>query len=218
MMTNLNITEQIKSIDLVPVVEAAGVELQKRGNNHTGLCPFHADRSPSFVVYPNNRWWCYSDNFGGDACDFIQRLHGCNFIDACRYLGVESGKYTAGDQQQIAAAKRKKAEKARRRRYESDLIYTIGTLLRWTRKAMTAVKPSNLEEFARVIDRLPYLQYVHDVLIFGSPEEKREVFAAFRDFQIIDRNRLFKDGFDYRAWLREFSNGATNGRKVKFKT
>jgi len=42
-----------QSIDLVSVVESAGVELKQRGNRHVGLCPFHTEKTPSFYVFPD---------------------------------------------------------------------------------------------------------------------------------------------------------------------
>ena len=68
----MTLTEKIKSIDLIGVVQAAGVQLRKTGKNFVGLCPFHNDRSPSLVVYPENLWWCYACQIGRDAVDFIR--------------------------------------------------------------------------------------------------------------------------------------------------
>ena len=70
----LNLSEQIKNIDTAMVVEAAGGVLTKRGNNLVACCPLpgHDDRSPSFVIFPNGRWWCFGENIGGDAVDFIR--------------------------------------------------------------------------------------------------------------------------------------------------
>jgi DNA primase len=47
---------QKESIDLVGVVEGVGVELKQRGTRHVGLCPFHSEKTPSFFIFPDNRF------------------------------------------------------------------------------------------------------------------------------------------------------------------
>ena len=61
---------------LLDVVERAGVALRRSGSSRfQGLCPFHADRNPSFFVYVNRqRFMCYGCHVWGDVLDFV-RLH-----------------------------------------------------------------------------------------------------------------------------------------------
>lgn len=52
------------------------VELRKSGNKHFGLCPFHGDkRTPSFVVYEDEHWYCFGCQKSGDLLDFIKEYH-----------------------------------------------------------------------------------------------------------------------------------------------
>ena len=44
-------------VSLVRLVEAAGVKLEKRGKDRVGCCPFHDDKTPSFVVSPDKNLW-----------------------------------------------------------------------------------------------------------------------------------------------------------------
>lgn len=70
-----------------PIVEvvAEHVELRELESGlFEGLCPFHADKSPSFIVMPKvdrcKCWTCWQA--GGDAIDFIQKLKKCSFQEA----------------------------------------------------------------------------------------------------------------------------------------
>lgn len=78
--------------NIISVVENEGVTLKRDGKLFVGTCPLHADGTPSLKVFPhNNSWFCFgSCQTGGDAITFIQKLHGMNFIDACKHLGIET--------------------------------------------------------------------------------------------------------------------------------
>jgi hypothetical protein len=75
------------------VVESVGVSLFRSGKELRGLCPFHADKNPSFVVNPEkNRWYCFACAVGGDAIRFVEKFHGLSFKDALSLLGLDGGR------------------------------------------------------------------------------------------------------------------------------
>lgn len=49
-------------------------------------CPLHEDNTPSFVVYPENTWYCFGCGKGGDSIQLYMELHNCNFTEACKAL------------------------------------------------------------------------------------------------------------------------------------
>lgn len=51
-----------------------------------GRCPFHEDRSPSFVIYPNNTAHCFGCNWNGDSIDFIMSRDMITFQEAIKFL------------------------------------------------------------------------------------------------------------------------------------
>ncbi len=74
----------------VPLADLVGETVQlDRGTTPKGCCPFHAEKSGSFYVYPN-RYYCYGCKAGGDAIEFVRKTQGLGFVEALRYL---AGRY-----------------------------------------------------------------------------------------------------------------------------
>ncbi len=95
-VTKAAIEEVRRRCDLVQVVESRGVALQRRGKNWVGLCPFHEDREPSFVVNPEKQLWnCFGactgngGKSGGDVFAFVAKRDGVTFLEAMKKLGYE---------------------------------------------------------------------------------------------------------------------------------
>lgn len=69
----------------VSVVEVVGryVQLSKKGNNHTGLCPFHSENTPSFIVSEDKGIYkCFGCGEGGDAIAFLSKMEGISYGEA----------------------------------------------------------------------------------------------------------------------------------------
>jgi DNA primase len=81
--------------DRVDVVEFISqyVPLKKAGRNFKGLCPFHADTTPSFVVFPDGqRWHCFGAcATGGDIFTFLMKKENLEFSEALRILAQRAG-------------------------------------------------------------------------------------------------------------------------------
>lgn len=68
------------------------VVLRRRGVNYVGLCPFHADKSPSFYVSPSkNICKCFSCGEGGDPIHFLMKNQQMGYMEAIRWLGKKYG-------------------------------------------------------------------------------------------------------------------------------
>ncbi|MGH9941347.1 MAG: CHC2 zinc finger domain-containing protein [Pyrinomonadaceae bacterium] len=83
--------------DLASFVRARGIALKKRGKQLVGLCPFHDDHEPSFIVDPTKRLWnCLGAcNAGGDIYRFVMRADAVDFREAHKRLGGEAAEPTA---------------------------------------------------------------------------------------------------------------------------
>src|SRR5271157_3193861 len=77
--------------DLVRVV-GEYVRLKKSGQNFTGLCPFHGEKSPSFAVHPLRQiFHCFGCGKGGDVFTFVMEMEKCPFPEAVRMVAEKCG-------------------------------------------------------------------------------------------------------------------------------
>jgi len=78
-------------VDIATLI-GAHVPLKKRGNDLVGLCPFHAEKTPSFHVHPDRGFFkCFGCGTGGDVITFVQKLENVPFADAVRMLAAKAG-------------------------------------------------------------------------------------------------------------------------------
>jgi DNA primase len=71
---------------------ARRVRLQRRGREHVGLCPFHAEKTPSFTVNDDKDFFhCFGCGAHGDAIGFVMRSEGLTFPEAVERLAQEAG-------------------------------------------------------------------------------------------------------------------------------
>jgi DNA primase len=85
------IQDMLSRVDIVEVV-GRHVELKKAGINHKGLCPFHGEKSPSFIVSPSRQTYhCFGCGVHGDALRFLMEHSGMGFLDAVRDLAQQVG-------------------------------------------------------------------------------------------------------------------------------
>ncbi len=97
--------------DRLPILNVVQdfVQLKKAGTNYKGVCPFHSEKSASFMVSPSKQiWHCFGCGLGGDIFEFIKLTENIDFSDALKILadraGVELKKPTI---QQVETNKKK---------------------------------------------------------------------------------------------------------------
>ncbi|MFQ6057803.1 MAG: DNA primase [Anaerolineae bacterium] len=108
----MSVVDEIKErLDIVEVVSGY-VALKKAGRNFKGLCPFHTEKTPSFIVFPQGQnWYCFGAcGTGGDVFTFIQKVENMTFAEALRYLAQKAGVPLA------PPSKERRAEDEQRRR------------------------------------------------------------------------------------------------------
>lgn len=108
-------TEEIKSrLNIVELIQSY-VRLEKAGNYWKAPCPFHQERTPSFVVNEErNMWHCFGCNKGGDAFAFIMEIENVSFRESLEMLadrtGVELPRYNQEAYSQEKSLKEKLTE------------------------------------------------------------------------------------------------------------
>lgn len=168
------LSEQIKSeirerLDMVALVSEY-VPLTKRGSNHVGLCPFHAEKSPSFSVSAGNKfYYCFGCHESGDAFTFLMRLEGLSFPRAARVLAERTGVAIPDDERpEDEAERRARIERERQlammeeacRFYEAQLERAdAGAQLAQAELEARGIRPETARRF-----RLGYAPHAWDSL------------------------------------------------------
>jgi DNA primase len=110
-------TAEVKSKLSVVDVVGETVALKKAGTTLKGLCPFHGEKTPSFVVTPHREsWHCFGCGLGGDIFSFVMQRDGLTFPEALRLLAGKAG---------VEIDERSKREDARRARLRQVLDTAI---------------------------------------------------------------------------------------------
>ncbi len=140
--------EEIKSrLNIVEIIKGY-IELTPAGRNFKARCPFHGEKTPSFMVSPERQsWHCFgSCNEGGDLFSFVMRYENVEFYEALKLLaeraGVELARVSPQDQREFGVLYDLNAAAAEF--YERELAKSSAAL---TYLASRGVRPETIAEF-----------------------------------------------------------------------
>ena len=115
------IQDLLSRVDIAEVV-GRHVQLRKGGANLSGLCPFHAEKSPSFTVSPTKQFYhCFGCGASGDAIRFLTEYSGMTFIDAVKDLAQQVG-MTVPEVDSSPAERAQAAAQKQRRNTLTDVL------------------------------------------------------------------------------------------------
>jgi len=84
--------DEVKQKSDIVAVISEFVQLKKAGRNYKGLCPFHSEKTPSFMVSPELQMYkCFGCSESGDVISFLQQYEGMEFYEALKWLADRVG-------------------------------------------------------------------------------------------------------------------------------
>ncbi|MBT7174682.1 MAG: DNA primase, partial [Gammaproteobacteria bacterium] len=102
------IEEVLERTDIVEIIEPR-VTLKKSGQNYTGLCPFHDEKSPSFSVSQNKQfYYCFGCQASGSALKFLMEFDRMDFVSSIEHLAQRVGLEVPRDQKSDPDASQKR--------------------------------------------------------------------------------------------------------------
>ena len=105
MIPEEKVREVAERLSIVEVVSEY-VQLRRSGSNYLGLCPFHAEKTPSFNINPAREiFHCFGCGAGGNAFSFVMRMEGVSFPEAVKLLARKAG--IEIEERQLTPAERK---------------------------------------------------------------------------------------------------------------
>jgi len=153
----------------VPIIQTAlglGLDLKKQGRNYIAICPFHAERNPSFTVFPgSNTFRCFGCGIYGDTIDIVAKIKGISLLTAAREL--------AGDMPISTAYASHKAQE--KQEFKTIVAYAYQRLAMIYRAIHLALTPENMKDLAEWIRFLPVLEEALNYLASGDKEKQEEV-------------------------------------------
>lgn len=183
-----------EALDIAAVAARYGVKVDRRGK---GLCPFHAEKTPSFHIdVKRQRWHCFGCDCGGDVIDLTARLFHQTQGEALRRLdedfalGLPWGRRLSAAERERAAKAARERERAARAQARFDdwrdkAATSMALVSRTLREWQETFAPKTDEETldARFVYALHHLARVDDLFEIANTGEASEALAAYQEIE-----------------------------------
>jgi DNA primase len=123
------LVEAVRDLSQIEHIVAEYVELRRSGFQLIGRCPFHTERTPSFVVNRGKQvFYCHGCQVGGDVFELVRRLHRCSFRQSLEFLAIRAGlqidgfKASAESTAKVSALKAERAKQAQLARLRDNCL------------------------------------------------------------------------------------------------
>ena len=197
--------DRLRASNDIESVISPYVNLRRRGRTMVGLCPFHGEKTPSFVVYNDTQsFYCFGCGVGGDMITFVKNIENISYMEAVKLLASKAGLPLPEDgYDDRAAAERKELLSANREAalfFHKSLNSPIGAAaLKYIRgrglKDETIVKyglgfaPDSWDSLYKHLKSLGFSDYILYKAALISKNSRGGYFDFFRNrliFPIID--------------------------------
>ena len=197
----MNVFEAVKgNITTRQAAEMYGIRVNRNG---MAVCPFHQDKNPSMKL--DRRFHCFGCGADGDAVDIVSRLFGLPSKEAAMKLADDFGiAYDRNGKPPVVAKIREPTPEQIYQQEENHCYKVLTDYFHSLRAWKQQYAPKQPEDewhplFVEALQRESYIEYLLDILLYGTPEEKKALVAEQRNEvkkleqrfaeQSTDRNR-----------------------------
>ena len=193
----MNVFEAVKQkLTTRQAAELYGIRVSRHG---MAVCPFHNDKNPSMKV--DKRFHCFACQADGDAVDFVSRLFGLPSREAAVKLADDFGiSYDNRQKHRIKPHIREPTPEQRYRQEESRCYKVLSDYFHHLRTWKQQYAPKQPEDewhplFVEALQRESHIEYLLDVLLYGTTEEKKALVAEQRKEVMNLEQRCALPGF-----------------------
>lgn len=178
----MNVFEAVKpNISTRQAAEMYGIKVNRNG---MAVCPFHNDKNPSMKV--DKRFHCFACQADGDVIDFVSRLCGLPCKEAAMKLADDFGiSYDSRHKPTVRPHIREPTAEQLYQKEEARCYRVLTDYFHLLRRWETQHAPKQPDDvwhplFVEALQRESYIEYLLDILLYGTPEEKKALVAEQR--------------------------------------
>ena len=190
----MNVFEAVKqTVTTRQAAELYGIRVNRHG---MAVCPFHNDKNPSMKV--DKRFHCFACQADGDAVDFVSRLFGLPGKEAAVKIANDFGiGYDSGRKPSVRAKIREPTPEQKYQQEENRCYKVLSDYFHHLRTWKRQYAPQQPEDewhllFVEALQRESHIEYLLDVLLYGTVEEKKALVAEQRK-EVIRLERRFAE-------------------------
>ena len=196
----MNVFEAVRgNVTARQAAELYGIRVNRHG---MAVCPFHNDKNPSMKV--DKRFHCFACQADGDAVDFVSRLFGLPSKEAAMKIANDFGiGYDSGRKPSVRARIREPTPEQKYQQEENRCYKVLSDYYHLLREWKEQYAPKQPEDewhplFVEALQRESHIEYLLDVLLYGTAEEKKALVAEQRKEVIRLEQRFAEhpDGHD----------------------
>lgn len=216
-----NIIEEIKARNDVADVIGTYVTLKRAGSNMNGLCPFHNEKTPSFVVFnATQSFYCFGCGAAGDVVTFVRKIENLDYVEALRFLAKRSGVTIPEEEEKTGGVRRTRIfemNKAAARFFRSQLLLSKDAKAYVIKRGLTQ---KTVDRFGlgyagargfELIDHLRKLGYTEDEMVVARLAGKGE-----KGYYPFFRNRIMFPIIDVTGAIIGFGGRVMDGSEPKY--
>ena len=177
----MNVFESVKeNVTARQAAEMYGIRVNRNG---MACCPFHDDKHPSMKV--DKRFHCFGCQEDGDVIDFAAKLYGLDSLGAAVKLAADFGiDYDSKGRASPRPAKKKLSEELRFKQAGLQCFRILSDYNHLLEKWKTEYAPKEPGEewhplFVEALQKQTYIEYLMDILLTGTAEEKAELIRGY---------------------------------------